>query len=94
MLGAPAAGVGRIHPDHRDAAAGGHGGQPVAELGGRDTGNGAAQPFAALTAAQGFAAGGARVGEIKVLHHDRRAILLLGVIKQLGDRRAHPPIAP
>jgi len=34
VLGAPAAGVGRVHADDRDAAPGGHGGQPGAELAG------------------------------------------------------------
>ncbi len=49
MLGSPAAGVGRIDPDHVDAPAGRHANQPSAELGGRDTGHGAPQPFSALS---------------------------------------------
>src|SRR4029077_14689144 len=55
MLDAPLAGVGGIHPDHADTAAGGHGGQPGAEPAGGDTSNGAAQLLAASAAAQGFA---------------------------------------
>ena len=94
VLGAPAAGVGRIHPDDRDPAPRGHAAQPGAEPSGGDASNGAAQPFPALATAEGFPAGGARVGEVQVLHHDRRAALPVGQLKQRADGRAHPPIAP
>ena len=93
MLGTPAAGVGRIHPDDRDPAAGGHPGQPSAELSGRDASDGAAQSLSALSAAQGLAPGGARIGEVEVLHHDRRAVVLLGQVEQRADGRAHPSVA-
>ena len=61
---------------------------------GGDTGDGAAQPFPALSAAQGFAPGGARVGEVEVFHHDRRAVVLLRQIQQRADGGAHPPVTP
>ena len=93
MLGTPAARVGRIHPDHGDPATAGHTDQPGTETRGGDAGYRAAQSLSALSAAEGFPAGDARVGEVEVLHHHRRAVLLLGVIEQIGDGRAHPPIA-
>jgi hypothetical protein len=71
MLGTPAAGVGRVDTDDRDPTASGHADQPDAETAGGDPGHGAAQPFAAGAATQGFAAGGARIGEVQVFHHDR-----------------------
>jgi hypothetical protein len=93
-LGAPAAGVGRVHADHRDAAAAGHAGQPGTELSGRDASDGAAQLLSPLPTAQRFPTGGARVGEIKILDHDRRAVLLAGQGEQHADRRTDPPVAP
>ena len=74
VLIAPLAGVGGIHPDHRDAAAGRHGDQPSPEPRGGDTSHGAAQSLSAFPAAQGFPAGGPRVGEVQILDHDRRAL--------------------
>ena len=50
MLGAPFAGVGRIHADHREAAPGGHGDEPGAEPAGGDASHGAAQGLAAQAA--------------------------------------------
>ena len=94
MLGAPAAGVGRIHPDDRDPAAGGYAAQPGAQLCGGNAGDGAAQPFPAPTAAQGFPPGGARVGEVEVSATTAGAAAVLGVVEQLADGRAHPPITP
>jgi hypothetical protein len=94
VLSTPAAGVGRVHPDHGDPAAAGHTGQPGPEPGGGNTGYRAAQSLSAVTAAEGFPAGGARVGEVEVLDHQRRAVVLLGVIEQIGDGRTHPPVAP
>ena len=94
MLVAPAAGVGRINTDDRDAAAGSHTDQPGAELSGGDAGDGAAQPFSALAAAQGFAPGGARVGEVEVFGHDRRTVVSLRQVQQRADPRTHPPVAP
>ena len=64
VLGAPLAGVGRIHPDHADTPAGSHAGQSMTESGGGDAGHGASQPVAAPAAAQGFPPGGAGVGEV------------------------------
>jgi hypothetical protein len=77
VLSTPAAGVGRVHPDHGDPAAAGHTGQPGPEPGGGNTGYRAAQSLSAVTAAEGFPAGGARVGEVEVLDHQRRAVVLL-----------------
>jgi hypothetical protein len=59
-----------------------------------DAGDGAAQTFPTLPVAECFPAGGARVGEVKVFYHDRRAVLLAGVIEQPGDGRTHSPVAP
>jgi len=73
VLGAPSAGVGRIHPDHSDPAAGRHGGESGAEAGGGDGGHGAAEPFGALAAAHRVAAGGAGIGEVEVLDDHRGA---------------------
>ncbi len=92
MLVPPAGGVGRIHPDHGDATPGGHRGEPGAEPAGEDSGHGAAQPFPPLAAAQVFPAGRPRVGEVKILHHDRRTAAMLGLVEQAGDRRAQPAI--
>jgi hypothetical protein len=92
VLGAPHAGVGRIHPDDGDAAAGGHRGEAGAETRGGDTGHRGAEPFPTLTAAHGVAAGGAGISEIEVLDHHRGAVIHLGVVEQGGDRRADPPI--
>jgi hypothetical protein len=96
MLDAPLAGVGGIHPDHADTAAGGHGAQPGAEPAGGDTSNGAAQLLTASAAAQGFAPSRAGIGEIKILDHDRTTAPLPGVVEQGGDRRApaHPGATP
>ena len=82
MLGTPAAGVGRVGPDDRDPTASGHADQPDAETAGGDAGHGAAQPFAAGAAAQAFTSDGAGVGEIQILHHDRAATVVLGVVEQ------------
>ena len=70
VLIAPPAGVGGINADDRDPAAGGHRGQPVPELRGGDTGDGAPEGLPALSATHGFPAGGAGVGEVEILHHD------------------------
>jgi hypothetical protein len=56
MLIAPAAGVGGVHPDHGDAAAGGDADQPGPKPRGGDTRYGAAQPLSAFPAAEGFPA--------------------------------------
>jgi hypothetical protein len=93
VLVAPAAGVGRVHADHRDSAADRHADQPIPELGGGNSSDVATQSFPPFSAAEGFPAGGAGVGEVEILRHDRRAVVLLGVIEQGGDRRAYPTIA-
>jgi hypothetical protein len=92
VLVTPAARVGGVNADHGQAAPRCHPNQSIPESTGRYTGHGAAQPLPAFPAAQGLAAGGPCVSEIQVLDHDRRAVVLLGVLKQRGDRRAHPPI--
>jgi hypothetical protein len=92
VLAAPRTGVGRVHTDHRDTAPGRHADQSIPESAGGDAGDGAAQPFPARTAAQGFASGGAGVGEVEVFHHNRRTVVVVGVVEQGGDRRAHPPV--
>ncbi len=92
MLVSPLAGVDGVHADDRHAASGGHTGQPIPEPSGGDAGDGAAQAFCAFPAAQGLAPGGPRVSEVEVLHHDRRTVVLLGVVKHGGDRGAHPPV--
>ncbi|MDT5184366.1 MAG: hypothetical protein QOI29_2524 [Mycobacterium sp.] len=76
MVVSPFAGVGRIDADDGDATPGGHGGQPGAKLRGGDASHGGAQPFPAAATAQGFPPGGAGIGEIKVLRHNRRTALL------------------
>ena len=88
MLGAPAAGVGGVHPDHGDPMAGGHRGQPGPQPPGGNTGYRAAQSLSPRAAAQSFSAGDASVGEVEVLHHHRRAVVLLGGREQIGDGRA------
>jgi hypothetical protein len=80
MLGAPGAGVGRVHTDDRDIATGGHPDQAVAELRGGDASHGAAKPFSLAAAAHAFPSGRARVGEVEVLHHHRCAVVLLGAM--------------
>ena len=94
MLVAPAAGVGGVHPDHGDTAAGSHADQPGPKLRGGDTGHGAAQSLCAFPAAEGFPARGPRVGEVQILDHDRCAVVVLSVVEQMRDRRTHPPITP
>ena len=32
--------------------------------------------------------------KLRVLHRHRRAVVLVGVIEQIGEGRAHPPVAP
>ena len=94
VLGTPAAGVGRIHPDDCDPVARRHAGEPGAELPRGDASDGAAQSLSALTAAQCFPAGGSRVGEVEVLHHNRPTLVLVGAIEQRADGRTDPPVAP
>ena len=94
MLGTPATGVGGVHADHRDAAPRRHRHQPIPKPAGGDTGHTAAQSFAPFAPPKGLAPGSARVGEVQVLHHHRRAVVLLGATEQRGDRRAQPPITP
>jgi hypothetical protein len=77
----PAAGVGGVHADHRQAAARRHADQSIPEPAGRNTRHGAAQPLTPLAAAQGFAPGGPRIGEIQVLDHDRPTSVVLGVVE-------------
>ena len=76
VLGAPPAGVGRVYADHRDAAAGWpsrSAGCGTSRWGSRPRCGGVVSRAAA---AQGFAAGGAGIGEVEVLHHHRRAAVL------------------
>ena len=75
MLTPPHAGVGRVDADHRDTAPSRHAGEPVPESSGGDAGYGTSQPFTAPAAAQGFTSGRPSVSEIKILHHDRRALV-------------------
>jgi hypothetical protein len=49
-------------------------------------------PFSAFPTAKSVSAGGACVGEVQVRHHDRRAVLLAGVVEHSGDRGAYPPV--
>jgi hypothetical protein len=81
VLGAPPTGVGSIHTDDCDAAPSRHTDQSVPEPSGGDPRDGAAQSFTTLAAAQSLTPGGARVGEIEVLDHNRRATGVLGVIE-------------
>src|ERR1700758_439868 len=93
MLASPGAGVGRIDTDHSDATAGGHRGESVPETPSRDSGDGAPQPLSTLPTAHCFASGGARIGEIEVLHRDRAAVVVHGKVEQRGNRGPNPPIA-
>ena len=93
MLVTPAAGVGRIHPDYRDASAGRHRGQPATKLAGRDASHRVAQPLATATATQCFPSSRTGVRKVKVLHHDRGARRVLSVVEQGGDGGTDPPIA-
>lgn len=92
MLTPPLAGVGRIHADHSDAAAGSHGGEPVPETPSGDPRHGTAKSFSSPAAAQGFTPGTTRVGEVEVFDHHRRATVVVGEVEQCGDRRADPPV--
>jgi hypothetical protein len=94
VLAAPHACVSRIDTDHSDAAAGGHGGEPVPETPSGYAGNGATKTLSPPAAAQCFAAAGAGVGEIEVLDHDRGALVPISDIKHRGDRGTDPPITP
>jgi len=93
VLSAPFAGVGRVHPDHGDAAAGRHRGESGAELGGGDAGGGAAEPLPTCAAAHRVAADGAGIGDVEVLDHHRGALSVGGGIEQGGDRRPDRPVA-
>jgi hypothetical protein len=88
VLGAPFTGVGRIHADDGDAAAGGHRGEPGAKARGGDGGHGAAELFPPRAAAHGVAAGGAGIGEVEVLDDHRGAPGVGRAVEQGGDRRA------
>ncbi|PJD99821.1 MAG: hypothetical protein CK428_32965 [Mycobacterium sp.] len=93
MLGAPPAGVGRIDTDDRDTAAGRHCSESAAESSGGYAGHCAPQPFTAAAAAQRFTSGSAGVSEIKVLDHDRGALVRLGDVEQCGDRGPDSAVA-
>jgi hypothetical protein len=67
------------------AGGGGHPGQSLPELGGRDPGYGVAESFATCAAAHRFAALVAGVGEAEVLDRDRRALVVPGEVDQPGD---------
>jgi hypothetical protein len=92
VLGAPLTGVGRIYRDHADTPAGCHRDQSMTESGGGDTGHGASQLLALLAAAQHFPTCGAGVGEVEVFYDHCSAALLLGVVKQGGNRCTDPTI--
>jgi hypothetical protein len=82
-----------VHGDHRDAAVGGHLGQPIAELPGGDPGHDLAEPLAAPAATKGLPADLTRVGKVQVLDADGGAAPLASKLQQGADRRAHPPVA-
>jgi hypothetical protein len=77
VLIAPLTCVGGVNTDYCDPAAGGHRGQPVPEPRSRDGGDGAPEGLPALAAAHGFPAGDAGLGEVEVLHRNRRTPVLL-----------------
>jgi hypothetical protein len=95
VLGAPDAAVGRVDREQVDTGASGHGGQTVAEHRGGDTPayHGAAEPFPALPAPHGLAAGGAGVGEVEVFDCDRGDPAPVGVPQELGDRAPYLGVA-
>jgi hypothetical protein len=72
-----------------DAGAVGHADKTAAEHGGRDARYRLAEAFPTCTTAHRFAAGGAGISEVQVLHGDRRDVMALGVADQAGDRVAH-----
>ena len=71
VLGAPAAGVGGVHPDHRQAAAGRHADQPISEPAGRYAGHDLAQPLGVFAAAEGLALLAERRPDVVVLGRRR-----------------------
>ncbi len=73
MLSTPFTGVGRVHPDDRDTAAGGHRREAGTEFRGGDTSHRAAEPFPTLAAAHRVASGSAGIGEVEVLDDHRGA---------------------
>ncbi len=92
MLTSPLTGVGRVHADNGNAAAGRHGGQPGTELAGGYAGHDAAEPLAALRATKGFPADDAGIGKVEVLHHHSGTSCAFCVVEEFGYRRPDPPI--
>jgi hypothetical protein len=88
----PLGGPARVHGNDRDAAGGGHLGQPVAELRGRDADRHPAEPLAAPATTKGLPACLSRVGEVQVLNADGAAALPGDEVEQGADGRAQPPI--
>jgi hypothetical protein len=89
VLRAPSRGVGGIDDDRVQARVCGHLHQPVAELPGRDAGDGAAEPSAAAPAggaAPGsLAALSSRVSEVEVLDHQRPRLVRPGGGNKAAD---------
>ncbi|MFC9247093.1 hypothetical protein ACFT7S_24800 [Streptomyces sp. NPDC057136] len=71
----------------------GHAGEPVAELGGGNTGDSTAERFAASAAPHGFAACVPGVSEVQVFYYDCNALLLMGDVNQLADGCSQAPVA-
>ena len=97
VLASPPGGVSRVDRDHRQAGVGGHLGQPVPELPGRDARDhppeappapGRGRPATAVLAA--LLAG---LSKVQVLDHDRPAAAQAGEPDQGADGGAEPPVA-
>jgi hypothetical protein len=86
VLISPHAAVGGIDREQVYAVAVGLGGEPVAEHRGRDAGDRLAEAFTAGSAAHGFPAHGAGVGEVEVLHRNGVDAVPQGVAEEPGDR--------
>ncbi|RZU23508.1 hypothetical protein EV567_1239 [Streptomyces sp. BK239] len=88
VLGAPAAGVGRVDGDHRDARGVGHRRQPGTEPAGGHAGD---QPAEALVAAVFLS--GLLGGEVQVLHGDRLHTAGADPVQEAGESVADLGVA-
>jgi hypothetical protein len=93
VLVTPGTGIGGVDGKQFDTVLAGLGGKPVAEHRGRDAGHSFAEAFPARSLADGFAAHGAGVGEVEVLHRNSADAMLLGVVDQARDRVPHLGVA-
>jgi hypothetical protein len=98
VLVSPRAAVGGVDRVQAEAVSAGLCGEPVAEHGGRDTGYGLAEAFAALASAHGFPPNGAGGGEVEVFHRDGVETVARGVADEpviacrtWASRRADAP---